>query len=479
MAVMENTKTTVIDDPQRPHFTPMKRLAFGMGNYGCCFSFMLIGQYLMYFFTDIALIDAGLVGTVMLLTRFLDAIIDPPIGAWADKQQSKHGHYRPFVLFASVPMLIFNVLLFTTFPEWSQTARTVWALGIYIIQVTLYSLVNIPFSAMPAVLTLDTTERAKLSAYRMSGAYISGLIISLLALRMVAWVGKGDDAKGMFWAVVLFSTLALPCFLWCFFGTKEVVKPKVANVPTRIMYKTIKGNRPMWLIFAVFSIMGFSSGGSSLNIYYFTYIAGDRLYSANNSIFGSFGSLAGTFLVGYLVTKLANKGRVVQIAVGIQCICNLIKYFLPVANPGMIYVYYALSFCASVGGGISLSCLYSMSADTTEYTLYHHGIYAAGFMLSFINMGNQLGSAIMSASSAWILAAVKYVPNQPQTPQALAAINFMCHIYTAIMSLCSFIAMGFYNLDKKTYDEYVEKTERGEFAPGVKPIFLKSDISEG
>ena len=470
MSVMENTKATVIDDPQRPPFTPGKRLAFAMGNYGCCFSYILIQQYLMYFFTDIALIDAALVGTVMLVTRFWDAIIDPPIGAWADRLDSKMGRYRPFVLFALVPMLIFNVLLFTTFPEWSQTARTVWALGIYVIQVTLYSFVNIPFSAMPAALTLDSTERAKLSGWRMSGAYVCNLVISLLALRVVDWVGQGNDSKGMFWAVVIFSSLALPCFLACFFGTKEVVKPTVKSVPLRQMYKTVVGNRPMWLIFLCFTVSGFSGGGSSLTMYFFTYNIGDRLLFSTNSLVSAIASICGTFMVGFLADRLSNKGQIVMISTGSQCILNLVKFFIPVHTQGGLIMYFVITFMGSCVGGLTMSTLYSMANDTTEYTLYHHGIHAAGFMLSFINMGNQLGSALMTAVSGWILAAVGYVPNQAQTPQTLTAISFMVHIYTAIMSAISFTGMCFYNLDKKTHAEYVAKTQRGEYAPGVTPI---------
>lgn len=460
--------TQVSNDPQRPVFNNWKRLCFGMGNYGCCFSFSFIGSYLMMFMTDVALIPAAVVGNIMLIARVWDAIIDPPIGAIADKTVTRWGRYRPYVIFAAIPMLIFNTLLFTAFPSWSLNARIAWMVFTYFGLATTYSFTNIPFSAMLASITADPVERGRLSGWRMSGASCAGLIISFSALRMIKWIGQGDQAKGFFWTALFFSCLAVPCFLLCFFNTKEVVVQEVQkSVNLRKMFATLKGNKPMWIQFIVFTIMGFSSGGSSLTIYYFRYYGNNVMIQANNSLISSIAGLCSTIIVTYVVHKFKNKGHITMISQSVSAIGQIIKYFVPIWTPGGEIVYYCITALVGLINGWTLSILYAMAPDINEYTLYHYGIHTAGFTSSFVNLGNQFGAALMVASAAWILAFVGYVPNQDQSQQTLEMIRFASHIYTAICSLLCVAVMAFYKFDNATVAEYREKISRGEFAPGV------------
>jgi GPH family glycoside/pentoside/hexuronide:cation symporter/probable glucitol transport protein GutA len=466
-----SAQTTTAIDPERPKFTNLQRLAFGMGNYGCCFSWMLTSSYLMMFMTDVAKLNVAFVGTIMLISRAWDAVNDPIIGALADGTKSKWGRYRPWVIFPAIPMLALNVLLFTTFPSWGQTARTWWALGIYFLQVLIYTMINIPYSAMPAVLTLDSVERARLSGWRMSGATISGLIIAFFALRIVNWAGKGDDAKGFFVAALCFSLLALPCFLWCFFGTKEVVNAPVRKVPFFKMLRTVKGNKPMWLILGAFFILGLNGAGGSMAIYWWTYKVGNRLMFANASIIASVAGIFGTMALPMIAHKFKNKRDIAILAMALNGGSLFIRNFIPAWNGNAwMALYLFFSAISSFGVYLNLSILYGMAPDVTEYSTYHYGIHAAGFLSSFINFGNKMGSALTTAAAGWLLAWVGYAANQTQTPRTLNLIQGMFHLYSAGIMIIGIVLMLFYDLDKEKLDDLADKVSRGEYAPGVVPV---------
>ncbi|MDR1250279.1 MAG: MFS transporter, partial [Treponema sp.] len=201
-ALSESVETR---DPQRPHISVGRRIGYAMGDFGCNFSYSLVQGYLMYFMSDVAMINIGVVGTVQLISRAWDAINDPIVGALADKTKSRWGRYRPWVLFAAVPMLITNILTFTTNLNWSTNFRTVWALGAYFILVLLYTMVNIPYSAMPTALTLDANDRAKFASMRMTFAFLAMTILSFFTLRVVQWVGRGNDQRGFQLGAIIFS----------------------------------------------------------------------------------------------------------------------------------------------------------------------------------------------------------------------------------------------------------------------------------
>ena len=79
----------------------ISKLAYGMGDVGCNFSWMFVGNFLMIFYTDVFGISMSAVATLMLFSRFWDAINDPIIGGLSDKTHTRWGRYRPWLLFAA------------------------------------------------------------------------------------------------------------------------------------------------------------------------------------------------------------------------------------------------------------------------------------------------------------------------------------------------------------------------------------------
>ncbi|MCQ5130146.1 glycoside-pentoside-hexuronide (GPH):cation symporter [Butyricicoccus faecihominis] len=440
-----------------------KKIGYACGDFACNMSWSLVSAYLVFFLTDVAMINAATVGIIIFISKFWDAINDPVIGSLADHTNSKWGRYRPWIIFACVPMLVFNVLTFTTNPNWSETARTWWGLGMYFILVLLYTMVNVTYSAMPATMTRDTDTRSALSSYRMTGAFLAMTILSFATLRIVNATGGG--ATGYRKAALIFSAMALPFFIITILSTKEVVQvdmSKSKKVSFISQFKVLKGNWPVIQIAIAYAGWGIIQGGMTFRLYFCTYNAGNDLLYANTQTLQSILGMVGAFAVSYLVPRVKNKGTISGVAFSLIATCALISFFLPITTPVGQALYYVMNIGMGFGTGMMLGNVFGMMPDTAEYTYHKYGVYCAGFVSTFINFMLKVGQAVAISGASFILQIVGYVPNATQSDAVLFTMNFGSHIFVGLFSIVCAIAMFSYKLDKKTYGEIVSNLrERG------------------
>ena len=71
----------------------------------------LIGM-LTYFYTDKIGLSAGVVGTILLITKIIDAFTDLAMGSIVDKTKSKFGKVRPWFLWMSIPVIVSIIAIF-------------------------------------------------------------------------------------------------------------------------------------------------------------------------------------------------------------------------------------------------------------------------------------------------------------------------------------------------------------------------------
>lgn len=429
-------------------------IGYASGDFANNFSWALVSGYLLYFWTDVALIPAALCGTFMLLSKGIDAISDPIVGAMADKTKSPWGRYRPWIIFAAIPMLLFNIFSFSVFPSENVAVRAVYALIMYVVLVISYTCVNIPYSAMPAVITRDDDERSKLSSWRMTGAFIATVILSQGVLRVVNFVGDGDEARGYFFAAVIFSAIALPIYFFCFKTTRETVNiPMAAEKPKFKEYlRVLKGNRPVYILIISFVCWGFYEAAiGAVRMYYFKYYVGDaNLFMLNSSLM-FLGRIFGTYSLTFLVTKVSNKRTLPMIGFAISGLIMVIMNFLPVQTTYGLNMYHFLTFLTGIGGGLGLASLFGMVPDCSEVTQQKYHTHAIGFISAFINFAFKLGMAFCTAFIGWILSGLGYVANAAQRPIVLSAINTSMNGVCGVLLIGAAIALIFYNIDKKTY----------------------------
>ena len=137
-------------------------LAYGFGDVGCNFSWMFVGNFLMFFYTDVFCISMSAVATLMLVSRVWDAVNDPLVGLLADKTRTRWGRFRPWLAFGAPLTAVVLALTFWAHPDWSDGAKIAYMYATYSLLVLGYTCVNLPYGTLCGAMTQDIDERARL-----------------------------------------------------------------------------------------------------------------------------------------------------------------------------------------------------------------------------------------------------------------------------------------------------------------------------
>lgn len=252
-----------------------EKIGFGLGDAGFNFYWAIIGSYLVFFYTDVFGISAAAAATMVTLTKIIDAITDPLMGGIADRTQTRWGKFRPYLIWGALPMMGAGILTMST-PDLGDTGKLIWAYATYSLLMLCYTVLNMPYNSLSAVLTANTQERNSLNSVRFFFAYFSSIIVGAATPELAEYFGDGDrySAKGWQMTMVIYAVIASCLFLVTFLTTRERVHPPVNQVKTNPLndLKDLFICRP-WLVLFVLALVfmiAMTLRGSSA-AYYFRY----------------------------------------------------------------------------------------------------------------------------------------------------------------------------------------------------------------
>ncbi|MBL0114303.1 MAG: MFS transporter [Sphingomonadales bacterium] len=135
---------------------------------------------LLLFYNQVMGLDPGLVGLVLLVALFLDAIVDPFVGHFVDKTYTHWGKRHPWMYAAIVPMAFCWTLLW--FPPSSLgTGLYVYLLVIAFLMRASVSCYEVPALTVVPALSADYDERTSITRWRFLSAWGGGLLMLILA----------------------------------------------------------------------------------------------------------------------------------------------------------------------------------------------------------------------------------------------------------------------------------------------------------
>ncbi|MCA0395035.1 MAG: MFS transporter, partial [Proteobacteria bacterium] len=167
-----------------------EKAGYGIGDFGFNLYWANISAFLLIFYTDVMGLAAAAVGTMMLVTRLVDAVTDPLMGAIADRTRSRWGRFRPYLLFGAVPMALTGVLTWTV-PDLDPDGRLLWAYATFTLMMLAYTVLAMPYSALGGVVTGDSQQRTTLISFRFIAAFAGTTVVNWLTLDLVQWLGRG------------------------------------------------------------------------------------------------------------------------------------------------------------------------------------------------------------------------------------------------------------------------------------------------
>ncbi len=433
-----------------------EKIGYSLGDTASHFVWDMVGFWLLFFYTDVYGISAAAAGTIMLVARFWDMAIDPVIGIVSDRTNTRWGKFRPYILFGAIPYAILAILTFTT-PNFGEAGKIVYAGATYVLLMTAYAFINLPYSALGAVMTDDTYERAGLNTYRFIAGFTGQFVVTGLALTLAEFFGGGDKAQGFQYTVFLFAGLSLIFFFITFKTTKERVQPpKAQENSLKEDIKNLFQNKA-WIILALVGIISFIMFAmqNAAIAYYFKYYLGRENNVQLFNVIGTVALIVALPLSKPLAKRFGNK----NVFIGSSLISGVFFILIYIAGINDLTTIYVFNIIAKMAYAPAVPLLWTMIADSADYGEWTTGRRATGLYFSAAVFAQKAGWGIGAAIAGWILAASSFVPNVVQNDTAITGIKLLVSVIPGILYMSCALFMIFYKIDSKTTD--IMKKELG------------------
>jgi GPH family glycoside/pentoside/hexuronide:cation symporter len=449
-----------------------EKIGYGFGDMSSSMFWKIFSYYLPFFYSNIfglSLVDAGV---LVLVTRIWDAVSDPMMGVISDRTNTKWGKYRPYLLWVAPFFSICGILLFTT-PDLNYGGKLIWAYVTYILMMTVYTGINVPYGAMLGVMTDDTNEKTVFSSFRMFFAYGGSFISLFLWEPLTNLMGGYNTPKGWFWAMVVIAAACFVMFILCFVMTKEHLKT-VSTVSVGSDFKALLSNKPWWLLIgAALCFNLFNTVRGATVAYFFQDIIGSNV---NLVFFGlMFAFYAGLFLGVGEVSNMVGVASCVPISGrfgkkttfilvnGSLVVLSILFYFIP-CTPTGYWMMLIFQILISILTGIMSPLVWSMYADVSDYAELEFKTASTGLIFSSSSMAQKFGGAIGGAAVLWLLDGFGYITDATQLAQgiaqpadALTCLRWLMSFIPAAVAALAVVVVWFYPLTTKRVDEISEK----------------------
>lgn len=431
-----------------------EKVGYGLGDMASNFYNGFFGIFLLYYYTDVWGISPAAAGTMFLVTKILDAVTDPAMGLIADRTQTRWGKYRPYLLWMAIPYALLGYLLFLG-PDLSDMGKIIFAYASYSLVMLAFTAINVPYSALLAVIHPKSEEREKATQYRFIFASLGTLTIGAMTKPLVEFLGGGDELMGFRLTIILFAVLSIILFLITFATTRERVEPKRSGGSVRKDFGVLLSN-VSWIVLAISGILivvGLIARISSAAFYMKYYVPsgeGAGLWWMDRTslliTLGFVGQLFGAMLTPTFL-KVFDKRQLMIFMAVLNASLLFGCYFVP---PEWYWSITAFHVASIFTFGVMITLLFAMYTDCAEYGEWKSGVNSAGLTVSASMFSLKTGSAVGSAVPAFILAGFGFIANEVQTPEAISGIRLMFNIVPALFFAGAGFLIVFYKLNGKT-----------------------------
>ncbi|WP_035600566.1 MFS transporter [Haloferula sp. BvORR071] len=466
-----------------------EKAGYSFGDASANFVFQIFIAFPTAFYIDVMGISAAAMGTMLLLVRFSDAIIDPIVGAIADRTNHRWGKFRPWLLWSAIPFALLFWAAFTVPSGMGASGRYAYAFLTYALLMVVYSVNNVPYSALNGVMTGDGMERTSLSSYRFFAAMCAAFIVQGFTLPLVAKFGGGDPARGWSVTVGIFAAVSLVFFVITFLSVKERVHPPPDQKPDLVRdFRDIAGNRPWLAMFGmtlfVFITLALRGNASYLHVKYYmdpealrSFLEGAGLFATpaalaqpswgfkildtfglilkpgdaptaiGISLFNMTGSLvniAGVVAAKPLARTFGKKLVFVGGLAGAAVFQGMVYFLAPQDVPLMFLLTVLTSMCY----GPTIPLLWAMIADTADWSEWKNHRRSTGFVFAGMVFALKAGLGIGGALAGWLLAFYGYAPESAHLPEVQHGIRLLVGIYSGAFFGVGVICMLFYPISK-------------------------------
>ena len=438
------------------HLTLREKVGYGLGDLASNIVFATVSTFLMFYYTDVYGISAALVGMLFFITRLWDAVSDPLMGAIGDRTNSRWGKFRPYLLFTPIPLAIVAVLTFTT-PAFGESGKVIWAFATYIALMTLYTIINIPYSSLPPMMTSSGVERGQLAGYRMTFAFVGSLMVNAGTIPLITKLGSGNSQLGYQYTMMVFAGVMVLLYFACFSLVCERVPPVQQTASLKDDFRVVLRNRAWWVtVLMGVPIFALMLSPFAVGMYYFTYNVGDVSKAPAFFALATAGLIAGASACIYLVKKICKR---ILVMAAVAC-GGLVVGQLIWIDPQQLNAVYSVIFVAQFFMGISAANLWGLVGDMADYIEWQSGRRVVGLATSSATFSHKFGMGLGGAMVGFALAYAGYEAGVEQTVEALFMIKAFMSLVPSTGALLVIAIAYFYPVTRSRLQQLQPELEQ-------------------
>ena len=411
------------------------KVGYGSGDIAGNVVYALLSAFVMIFLTDTVGMNAGVVGTLIAISKLFDGVSDIFFGSLIDKTNTKMGKARPWMLYGYFGCAVCLVAIFCIPANASPTAQYAWFFIAYtLLNAGFYTANNIAYSALTALITKNNHERVQMGSIRFMFAFGTSMLIQTITVGLVARFGGGAAAwrtVAIIYAIVGVISNTLSVMSVRELSPEELAEGEDVQQDEGLeekynlidAFKLLVQNKYYLMICASYILMQIYTATLNMGIYYMTYVL------KNANLLGVFSwAINIPMIIGLLFTPslVARFGGMYKLNLMGYTLGTLGRLGVVIAGyMGSVPLMLACTALAAIGMSPLQGDMNALIATCSEYTYLTHGKRVDGTMYSCTSLGTKLGGGIGTALAGWLLAFSGYVGGAAQ--QTASTMN-MLHI---------------------------------------------------
>lgn len=443
------------------------KVGYGSGDVAGNVVFAFVSSFVMIYLTNSIGLNAGIIGTLIAVSKLLDGISDLFFGSMIDKTNSKMGKARPWMLGGFVGCAITLVALFAIPVELENFAKYTWFFITYVLlHAVFYTANNIAYSTLTALITRNDKERVEMGSIRFMFAFGTSLLIQTITVSAVEFLGGG--ASGWRTVAIIYAVIGLIVNTISVFSVKELPAEELYDTSIQTeeqkkedysiseIFKLLIANKYYLIILVVDILRQVYSALINMGIYFMTYVLG------NEKLFGVFSwainipIIIGLSITPMIVAKM--KGQYKVNATG-YVIAAIGRAFVVVAGyMGNLPLMLLFTGLSAFGMSAFQGGLNALIVQCSEYTYLKTGKRIDGSMYSCTSFGLKIGGGIGTAIAGWLLAYSGF--DGTLAVQSQSCINMLHIMYLWIpMIINAIIAIMLMKLDVEKVNDGLRANE--------------------
>lgn len=348
-----------------------EKISYGLGAVGKDMVYMLSASYVLYYYQDTLGVNAITMGVILMAARIFDAFNDPIMGVIVAKTRTRWGKFRPWLMIGTLLNAVVLYLMFSAPPALDGGGLVAYAAITYLLWGVTYTMMDIPYWSMIPAFTHSGRERENLSTLARSCAGVGSAIITVITMKCVYALGKGNEQQGFKWFALIIAVLFIASILATCLNIREKSTAYIQSPSIGQMFRSlIQNDQALTIVLTIVLTNCSIYITSNLVIYFFKYDFGGAYWYNSYTLFNTFGGgmqILSMMLFYPLLRKIFSAIRVFYISISMAVFGYILLLSLSFINMSSLALLLIPAFFIFSASGMLNVLTTIFLANTVDY----------------------------------------------------------------------------------------------------------------